>query len=648
VNAFNLPSLLTIAYHMSSKSAPPSLAEVVKYNFAIDTSGLVSVLTDMTNRVVSLEKSREEMSSLLKVSQNASEQLRLRVTELEGQLAAIPGATERTCSSIVNASISKLPKFAPLELFEAKGRQTSSDMASITEELEKINDKIGAKKDGEKALSDKAEKEVRMLIAADTVSCVRTVPDLVRLESSLMNSESTSNKLLAARSIQIKAIENDVSKMMVDLSKANASFKSSSEVMAEIKMDSLRAFEAVALLQEKAVSGPKQMMQKMVDDLDKQLRNFTVSSVQDVEATITTMDEKITELFTTKANHQQIADSVNSALKKATITSEVEAIRAALSSLSDQVSAAAKNEISETESDSLKKLEKSLSKLKNLLDEKLDKTVFEESKSNSGEKEKDEVTAYMVSTGLQKCMSCNRPLPSEVVQRGSKAHVVPGVDAATADSFPHVHFAENVDLLRETALVAPLSRNKFHENSHSKTHSEILHAKMALSMAEQGVVPKQIISSPLTYSILHGKQAPPQSPANSSLWHGNHDSITPLPDHGIDRTFRGIVPVSNENVAQIMHHSATILNTDSCLFIISKLLRDLAARSISHQSLKYHQFQIDSLHCIRLCMASMWELEKIFPKTRQKNTRQIMNHRTENESNNTINFSRSANSRLLK
>lgn len=533
----------------SSKLVQPTLADVVKYNFAIDTSGLVSVLTDMTNRVIFLEKSREEMASMLKVSQNASEQLRLRVAELESQVNAIPNATERTCTSIVNSSISKLPKFATLELFEAKGRQTSNEVAAITEELDKINDKIGAKKEGEKVLSDKAEKEVRMLIAADTLSCVRTVPDLIRLESSLMDSESNSNKLLAARSIQIKAIENDVSKIMLDLSKTNASLKSSSEVMADIKIDSLRAFEAVALLQEKSVTGPKQMMQRMVDDLDKQLRNFTVSSVQDVESTISTMDEKITELFTTKANHQQIADSVNSALKKATLTSEVEAIRAALSSLSDQVSAATKSEVSETESDSLKKLEKSVSKLKNLLDEKLDKSVFEESKSSGGEKEKDDVvTAYMVSTALQKCMSCNRPLPLEVVQRGSKAHVVPGVDVSTADSFPHVHFAENVDLLRETSVSAPLPRNRFHEISHAKTQSDILHTKMALSMAEQGVIPKQNISSPLTYSILHGKQAPqfPQSPVHSSLWQGNHESIVAsLPDHGIDRTFRGIAPVSD-------------------------------------------------------------------------------------------------------
>ena len=525
------------------------------------------MLTDMTNRVIFLEKSREEMSSMLKVSQNASEQLRLRVTELEAQLIAIPGATERICTSIVNSSISKLPKFAPLELFEAKGRQTSNEIAAITEELDRINDKIGAKKEGEKVLSDKAEKEVRMLIAADTVSCVRTVPDLVRLESSLMDSESASNKLLSARSIQIKVIENDVAKIMLDVSKTNAALKSSSEVMADIKTDSLRAFEAVALLQEKSVTGPKQMMQRMVDDLDKQLRNFTVSSVQDVESTITSMDEKITELFTTKANHQQIADSVNSALKKATLTSEVEAIRAALIVLSDKVSAATKNETSETESDSLHKLEKSVSKLKIMLDEKLDKSAFEESKSNGGEKEKEEtITAYMVSTALQKCMSCNRPLPSEVVQRSSKAHVVPGVDAATADSFPHVHFAENVDLLREIALSAPLSRNKFHEMPHAKTHSDILHTKMALSLAEQGVIPKQNLSSPLTYSILHGKQAPPlpQSPANSSFWQGNHESIASLPDHGIDRTFRGIVPVSDAHFTHIHCYLLSMLNTDSC------------------------------------------------------------------------------------
>jgi hypothetical protein len=539
----------------SSKSVPPALAEVIKYNFAIDTSGLILVLTDMTNRVTTLEKSREELASMLKVSQNASEQLRLRVAELEAQIIAIPGATERTCSSIVNSSISKLPKFVPLDIFEAKGRQTSNDIATITEELDKINDKIGAKKEGEKALSDRAEKEVRMLIATDTESCVRTVPDLIRLESSLMDSESKSNKLLAARSIQIKAIENDVTKIMLDLSKANASLKSSSEVMADIKTDSLRAFEAVALLQEKSITGPKQMMQKMVDDLDKQLRNFTISSVQDVESSVSSMDEKITELFTTKANHQQIADSVNSALKRATLTSEVEAIRAALNSLSDQVSAASKNENSETESDSLKKLEKSVSKLKHLLDEKLDKAAFEESKSNSAEKEKDEVvTAYMVSTVLQKCMSCNRPLPSEVVQRGSKAHVVPGVDAATADSFPHIHFAESVDLLRETSLSAPLSRNKFHDFSHSKSQSDILHTKMALSMAEQGVIPKQNLSSPLTYSILHGKQAPlvSQSPAHSSFWQGNHESIAFLPDQGTDKTFRGIVPVSNVHVTHTL------------------------------------------------------------------------------------------------
>jgi hypothetical protein len=260
------------------------------------------------------------------------------------------------------------------------------------------------------------------------------------------------------------------------------------------------------------------------------------------------MDEKITELFTTKVNHQQVADSVSSALSKTSITSEVQTIRNALNSLSDQVSAAAKkSEISETEGDSLKKLEKSLAKLKNLLDEKLDKTAFEESKSNGSEKEKDEVTAYMVSTGLQKCMSCNRPLPSDAVARAFKAHVVPGVEAATADAFPHVHFAENVDRLRETALSAPLSRNKFHDVPHAKSQSDVLHAKLSLSMAEQGVVPKQSLSSPLTYSILHGKQAPPQSPATISSWNANHDLVMPLPgqlDHGIERTFKGIVPVS--------------------------------------------------------------------------------------------------------
>jgi hypothetical protein len=528
----------------SSKFVPPALAEVVKYNFAIDTSGLVSVLTDMTNRVISLEKSKEEMSSMLKVSQNASEQLRSRVSELEAQLAAVPGSTERTCTSITNSALSKLPKYAPLDLFEAKCKQTSNEVAVITEEIANINEKIGAQKEGEKALTDKAEKEVRMLIAADTVSCVRTVPDLIRLESSLIDSESQTNRLLAPRSIQMKAIENDVTKMMSDVSKANASLKSSFEVMTDIKADSARAFEAVALLQEKSVSGPKQMMQKMVDDLDKQLRNFTVSSVQDVEATITSMDEKITELFTTKVNHQQVADSVNSALSKTTISSEVDAIRTALNSLSDKVSAAAKkSEISDTESDSLKKLEKSLSKLKNVLDEKLDKTVFEDSKLVSGDKE--EVTAYMVSTGLSKCMSCNRPLPPDAVQRGNKAHVVP---TATADAFPHVHFAENVDLLRETAILAPLQRNKFHEisHTHTKPQSDILQAKMSLLMAEQGVIPRQSLGSPLTYSILHGKLAPPQSP-NTGVLHGSRDFITPLPTQlelGVDRTFKGIVPVS--------------------------------------------------------------------------------------------------------
>jgi hypothetical protein len=529
----------------SSKFVPPALAEVVKYNFAIDTSGLVSVLTDMTNRVISLEKSKEEMSSMLKVSQNASEQLRSRVSELEAQLAAVPGSTERTCTSITNSALSKLPKYAPLDLFEAKCKQTSNEVAAITEEIANINEKIGAQKEGEKALTDKAEKEVRLLIAADTISCVRTVPDLIRLESSLIDSESQTNRLLAPRSIQMKAIENDVTKMMSDVSKANASLKSSFEVMADIKADSARAFEAVALLQEKSVSGPKQMMQKMVDDLDKQLRNFTVSSVQDVEATITSMDEKITELFTTKVNHQQVADSVNSALSKTTISSEVDAIRTALNSLSDKVSAAAKkSEISDTESDSLKKLEKSLSKLKNVLDEKLDKTVFEDSKLGSGDKEKEEVTAYMVSTGLSKCMSCNRPLPPDAVQRGNKAHVVP---TATADAFPHIHFAESVDLLRETAILAPLQRNKFHEISHNKPQSDILQAKMSLLMAEQGVIPKQSLGSPLTYSILHGKLVPPQSPANTGVLHGSRDFITPLPTQleiGVDRTFKGIVPVS--------------------------------------------------------------------------------------------------------
>lgn len=533
----------------SSKSVPPALAEVVKYNFAIDTSGLVSVLTDMANRVISLEKSKDEMSSMLKVSQNTSEQLRSRVSELEAQLAAVPGSIERTCTSITNVAISKLPKFAPLDLFEAKNRQTSHEVSAITEEIEKINEKIGAKKDSEKALSDSAEKEVRILIAADTASCVRTVPDLIRLESALVNAESTSSKILAPRSVQIKAIEDDVTKIMTEMSKTKASLKSSFEVMAEIKADSGRAFEAVAILQEKSVSGPKQMMQKMVDDLDKQLRNFTVSSVQDVETTITTMDEKITELFTTKVNHQQVADSVSSALSKSTISSEVEAIRNSLNSLSDHISAAAKkSEISESEGDSLKKLEKSLSKLKHLLDEKLDKSTFEDSKSNSTEKEKDEITAFMVSTGLQKCMSCNRPLPPEAVLRGSKAHVVPGVEASTVDAFPHVHFAENVDRLRETALSAPLSRNKFHDFSHAKTQAEILHAKMSLSMAEQGVIPKQSHSSPLTYSILHSKQTPLQSPSINGSWHGNQDLSMPpsvLLDHGIDRQFKGIVPVSN-------------------------------------------------------------------------------------------------------
>jgi len=482
---------------------------------------------------------------MLKVAQNASEQLRSRVTELEAQLAAIPGATERTCTSIVNSTISKLPKYAPLELFEAKTRQTATEVAAITEELEKINDKIGAKKEGEKALSEKAEKEVRTIIASETVSCVRTVPDLIRLESALVDSEAASSKLSAPRSKAIKAIEDNVTKIMSDVSKTTATMKLNSEVMADIQAESQRAFEAVALLQEKSVSGPKQMMQKMVDDLDKQLRNFTISSVQDVEATVTTMDEKITELFTTKVNQHQIADSVASALSKNNISVEVEAIRSALNTLSDQVTAAGKkNENSEEESDSLKKLEKSLSKLKHLLDEKLDKTVFEESKLSNGEK-KEDITAYMVSTGLQKCMSCNRPLPLDAVHRGSKAmfaQVPPGVETASADAFPHVHFAENVDRLREIALSSPLSRNKFHEIP-TKTQSEIFHAKMSLSMAEQGVIPKQSISSHLTYSILHGKHVPPpQSPVATGT---GHEAATPMPlqlDHGIDRTFKGIIP----------------------------------------------------------------------------------------------------------
>jgi hypothetical protein len=483
---------------------------------------------------------------------------------------------------------------------------------------------IGAKKESEKALSDKAEKEVRSLIAADTASCVRTVPDLIRLESALVNSESTSNKVLAVRSIQIKAINDDMVKMLSEVSKAKDSLKSSFEVMADLKADSARALEAVALLQEKSISGPKQMMQKMVDDLDKQLRNFTVSSVQDVEATITNMDEKITELFTTKVNHQQVADSVSSALSKTTITSEVQAIRNSLNSLSDQVSAAAKKtEISETEGDSLKKLEKSLSKLKQLLDEKLDKTVYEESKSNSGEKEKDDVTAYMVSTGLQKCMSCNRQLPVEAVLRGSKAHVVPGVESATTDAFPHIHFAENVDRLRETAISAPLSRNKFHDLPHTKSQADILHAKMTLSMAEQGVIPKQSLSSPLTYSILHAKHAPPQSPASAGSWHGHHDFSVPLPGHldtGIDKTFKGIVPV-RDTLSNCVH----VLQPSSFHFyfakydlthVIRKLLWDRAAQSTLHQSLNSPQFQIDFLHCTRLCRANTWVLATISPKIR--------------------------------
>jgi len=532
---------------------PPVLAEVVKYNFAIDTSGLVSVLTDMSNRVISLEKSRDDVYGMLKVAQNASEQLRSRVLELETQLALIPGATERTCTSIANAAISKLPKYAPQELFEAKNRQTATEIASITEEVAKINDKIGSKKDGEKALSDKAEKEVRTIIAFETVSCVRTVPDLIRLESALVDSEAASSKISAPRSKSIKAIEDNVTRIMSDVSKTTAAMKSNTEVMAEIQADSARAFEAVALLQEKSVSGPKQMMQKMLDNLDKQMRNFTISSVQEVEATLSTLDEKITELFTTKVNHHQVADSVSSALSKNNISVEVEAIRAALNTLSDRVSAAGKkNENSEEETDSLKKLEKSLSKLKHLLDDKLDKAVFEDSKLGSGEK-KEDITAYMVSTGLQKCMSCNRPLPSEALHRGSKimaAHMTPGVESSAADAFPHVHFAENVDRLRETALSAPLSRNKFHE-IHTKAQADAIQAKLSLSMAEQGVVPKQLLSNHLTYSIMHGKLGPPpQTPVTAGTGPVTHEAVTPNPlqlDYGIDRTFKGIIPVSTHS-----------------------------------------------------------------------------------------------------
>jgi hypothetical protein len=335
--------------------------------------------------------------------------------------------------------------------------------------------------------------------------------------------------------------------MTTDVSRTQAALKTSSEVMAEIKTDSARAFEAVAALQENTVSGPRLMMQKMVDDLNKQLRNFTISSVQDVQTTITTIDEKISELFTMKVSHQQVADSINSALSKTTIMKEIEIIRTGLNSLSDQVSVASKKiENSELENESLKKLQKSVSKLKQLVDEKLDKTTFEDSRASSGDKEKDEITAYMVSTGLHKCMSCNRPLPCETVQRGSKSHVIPGVDSAASDAFPHIHFAENVDLLRETAVASPLSRNRYHEVCHSKTQAEILHAKMTISLAEKGIIPKHMLSSPSTYSILPSKQLPPpHSPVN--LMPGKHDLSTMLsgqPDFGIDRTFKGIVPVS--------------------------------------------------------------------------------------------------------
>jgi hypothetical protein len=55
-----------------------------------------------------------------------------------------------------------------------------------------------------------------------------------------------------------------------------------------------------------------------------------------------------------------------------------------------------------------------------------------------------------------------------------------------------------------------------------------------------------MLSSPSTYSILPSKQLPPpHSPVN--LMPGKHDLSTMLsgqPDFGIDRTFKGIVPVS--------------------------------------------------------------------------------------------------------